>query len=97
MSSKFLADVRVAKCIIDLVTHLGYNIKWVAIIDKSMDDEEVLKLSEKENRILLTNDKDFGELVFHQRKISKGIILLRIKRQNSKEKAVLLKKLLEEH
>lgn len=42
-----------------------------------MSDEEVLKLAQKEGRILITFDRDFGELVFREGVRVKGIILLR--------------------
>lgn len=49
------------------------------------------------SRIIITNDKDFGEIVFYQKKIAYGIILLRVKGQNSSEKIILLDKLLENY
>ena len=39
----------------------------------------LMNLAEKENRILITNDKDFGELVFRFKMRAPGIILLRLK------------------
>jgi len=57
----------------------------------------VLNIAEKENRILLTNDKDFGEIVFRLKRASAGIILFRVKGQDTKEKIKLFKKLLETH
>ncbi len=45
-------------------------------------------------RILITNDKEFGELIFLQKRISAGIILFRVKGQGAQEKVKLLKKLL---
>jgi len=59
-----------------------------------LNDKEVLKLANKENRVLITNDKDFGELVFNQRKVTTGIILLRFKGQDIKKKTKSLHKLL---
>lgn len=44
MNLKFLADVNIEKCIVDLVTRLRYDIRWTAVIDKSTDDEEWLKI-----------------------------------------------------
>ena len=47
-----------------------------------------------ENRIIVTNDKDFGELTFFQRKPSSGIILFRINEQNVRIKITILKNML---
>ena len=59
-----------------------------------MKDVDLLKLAVKEKRILLTNDKDFGELVFLQKSLKTGVVLLRVRGQNVKEKVKLLRKLL---
>jgi predicted nuclease of predicted toxin-antitoxin system len=45
-------------------------------------DEAILEIANQENRILLTNDKDFGEIVFRQKLITSGVILFRIKGQD---------------
>ena len=42
------------------------------------DDEIVLEKAVKEDRVLITNDKDFGEIIFRRKKHSKGVILLRL-------------------
>lgn len=94
---KFLADVNVERSIIELLKSQGFKVKWVPDLNKSMKDEQVLKLAEDESQILLTNDKDFGEWVFRwQRKVA-GVILFRIKGQNPEVKVNLLGKLLGEY
>jgi predicted nuclease of predicted toxin-antitoxin system len=47
----------------------------------------VLAYAEKEGRILITNDKDFGELVFRLRRPADGVILLRLKKDNPTRRA----------
>ncbi|MGH7884924.1 MAG: DUF5615 family PIN-like protein [Thermodesulfobacteriota bacterium] len=94
---KFLVDVNIEKPIIELLSEKGFDIKCVANVNKKLSDEGVIKLANQEERILITNDKDFGELLFYSKKISIGIILFRIKGQNQKEKFVFLDKLLMKH
>ncbi len=94
---KFLADVNIEKPIVDELKRIGYNIIWVADVDKYLDDISIFKIARKENRILLTNDKDFGEIVFRQKLIPTGIVLFRIKGQDVREKVKLLRKLLAAH
>ena len=43
----------------------------------SLPDEDVLALARREQRILITNDKDFGELVFHKHHPHAGVIFFR--------------------
>ena len=91
---KFLANVNVEKPIVDFLIKKGFDVKWVVNIDKHMSDIGVCETANSEQQIVLTNDKNFGEIVFYQRRILYGIILFRIRGQNSFEKITLLEKLL---
>jgi predicted nuclease of predicted toxin-antitoxin system len=44
----------------------------------ALDDEAVLDIAVREDRILITNDRDFGELVFRRRLPHRGVILFRL-------------------
>lgn len=94
---KFLADVNIEKLIVDELKKLGYDITWIAEENPSLDDISIFKIAQKENRILLTNDKDFGDIVFRQKLVSSGIVLFRIKGQDTREKIKLLTKVLVSH
>ncbi len=75
----------------------GYDVKWISDYDCDMIDEELLKLANKEKRILITNDKDFGELIFLQKRLTAGIILMRVRGQRVKDKVKLIKKLVHDY
>jgi len=62
-----------------------------------MDDSEIVKIAFDDNRILITNDKDFGEQVYRERKPHHGIILLRLDDERAKSKIEVLKRLLHSH
>ncbi|OGL41455.1 MAG: hypothetical protein A3C43_07005 [Candidatus Schekmanbacteria bacterium RIFCSPHIGHO2_02_FULL_38_11] len=94
---KFIADVNIEKPIVDYLLENGYNVKWVADYDCKMNDEGLIKIANTEKRIIITNDKDFGELIFLQKKVSIGVILLRVKGQISQEKVKLIGKLLRDY
>lgn len=91
---KFLADENVEKGIVDNLFQSGHDVKWVRHSDAGSNDERVLELATKEKRILLTNDKGFGEMVFMQKRVVAGIVLFRVRGQNVTEKIKLLEKLL---
>ena len=57
----------------------NYDVIYAGEDFPDADDEYILEKAEKDNRILITNDKDFGELIFRYRKSSRGVILLRLK------------------
>lgn len=71
----------------------------IAIEDsnKGCNDEVVLEISLKENSILITEDKDFGELVFRLNKAHIGIILIRLSGLDSESKSKIVIKSLNEN
>ncbi|MBC2699315.1 MAG: DUF5615 family PIN-like protein [ANME-2 cluster archaeon] len=64
---------------------------------RGADDKEVIKKASEQNRILITNDKDFAELVFREKKQHKGVILLRLEDERAANKIAVLKHLLEKY
>ena len=84
---KFLADVNVEKPLVDYLSKQGYDIKWVPDYNCEMPDEGLLQLADEEKRIFITNDKDFGDLIFLQKKLSVGTILFPVKGQKRKRRS----------
>lgn len=60
-------------------------------------DDLVLKQAYRERRVLITEDKDFGELVYRLKKPAAGIVLMRIPVEERHLKWPRLKNLLERH
>jgi len=75
---KILADECVDKPIVDYLRDKGYKVLYVAEMNPSISDSEVLSLANEKSALLLTSDKDFGELVFRQRSLNRGVILMRL-------------------
>jgi predicted nuclease of predicted toxin-antitoxin system len=77
---RFLFDENVDLRLLTFLTHLGYDVSSVVSHPpRGRPDDAVLALAVAENRILLTNDRDFGELVFRQHLPHSGVLLLRLK------------------
>ncbi len=55
-----------------------------------MTDDAVLELANREKAVLITADKDFGEMIFRQRLHSQGVVLLRLAGMPPKRKASLV-------
>jgi predicted nuclease of predicted toxin-antitoxin system len=62
-----------------------------------MDDDDVIQKAFAENWILITNDRDFGEKVYRERRLHKGIILLRLDDERASIKIQTIKRLLSSH
>lgn len=58
--------------------------------NRGLDDKRVLRLAEREGRVLVTNDKDFGELIFLQGRRVPGVLLLRLPGRTGAAKAPLV-------
>jgi predicted nuclease of predicted toxin-antitoxin system len=60
-------------------------------------DEDVLELARQEQRILVVADRDFGELIFHQRLTHAGVLFFRLPGAQLQTKIEHLDKALEDH
>lgn len=60
----------------------------------NVTDEEILELAVLEQRIVITMDKDFGELVYNSGRNHKGVLLLRLEDQTGKAKVGVLSEIL---
>ena len=74
---RFLVDECTGKKLAKLLEKESHDVLFVGDVMPSASDDEVIRKAEKENRILITDDRDFGELVFRLGKPTKGVILLR--------------------
>jgi predicted nuclease of predicted toxin-antitoxin system len=62
-----------------------------------IDDDEVIRRAFAEHRVLITNDKDFGEKIYRERLPHRGVILLRLADERSVVKIEVLRKLLSKY
>ena len=75
---KFLVDESCGKKVAQELQRRGFDVLYVGDVMRGAMDEAVIKRANDENRVLITNDKDFGELVFRVKMQSRGVILLRL-------------------
>jgi predicted nuclease of predicted toxin-antitoxin system len=75
---KFVADENLDRQIVELLRQDGHVVWYVAEMVPGVSDQDVLTLANHEQAVLLTADKDFGELVYRQHLVNPGVILLRL-------------------
>ena len=93
---RFLLDACVAsRSLHDLLEGLGHDVLSCLDVDPRAADEALLALAREEGRVLLTEDKDFGELVFVRRLPHPCIV--RFVEMSVAEKIVAMRDLLERH
>ena len=73
-----LADESIGKSIVDELRRNGHNVLYITEFAPSIDDESVLHQANLNRALLLTEDKDFGELVFRQGLVHMGVVLIRL-------------------
>lgn len=86
-SPRFLVDVGVGKKVQRWLSANGYDVKCVRDIDPAMQDDKILRIAASENRMVVTMDKDFGQLVYRAGLTHSGVLLLRLEDANGAEKA----------
>ncbi len=73
---KFLLDVPVGREIAEWLLEQGHDVSEVRLIDPTLGDLAILRLARAQNRIVITTDKDFGELAVRQGEAHCGIVRL---------------------
>lgn len=62
--SKFLANENISRASVELLRENGLDVSWVSDSIPSVNDEAVLDAARKENRIVITYDSDYGEMIY---------------------------------
>jgi predicted nuclease of predicted toxin-antitoxin system len=76
---KFLLDENVDLRLDPFLKRQGHSVKSIVQdFPHSLTDTQVLTIARSEQRILLTNDRDFGELIVRQHLSHRGVIYLRL-------------------
>jgi predicted nuclease of predicted toxin-antitoxin system len=94
---KLLADESVDQQIVDRLRQDGHTVWYVAEMKPGISDDEVFNLANQETATLLTADKDFGELIFRQRRIGAGVILFRLAGLSQKGKSEAVASVIKDH
>ena len=94
---KFLVDVGVSKQVEEYLREQGYDTKTVRAIDSRMFDSEIIRLATSEGRMVITMDKDFGELVYRSSMEHSGVLLLRLEDATGTEKLQVVKHIMKNY
>lgn len=94
---KFLADESIDKPIVERLRKDGHVVVHVAEMEPGIPDDEVIRRANQRSALLLTADKDFGELVFRQGRIARGVVLVRLAGLSSQSKSEVVARAVEKH
>jgi predicted nuclease of predicted toxin-antitoxin system len=74
---KLVADESVEGPTVYALRAAGHEVLFIAEASPGIEDSAVLAIARREQALLLTADKDFGELVFRNREPHCGVLLIR--------------------
>ncbi len=92
---RFLVDESSDRLLANLIRWAGYDTIFVGDVMPTASDEEVLDSAEKENRVLITDDRDFGELILRFNRPTSGVIFLRTLTTNPEKRFEMVKDILD--
>jgi predicted nuclease of predicted toxin-antitoxin system len=87
---RLLADENMDEAIVQWLRNVRLDVKWIAQTHPGVSDPWVLQLANDEDRILLTNDLDFGEHIVRHHAKAPGVILLRFTVESQNDRLSLL-------
>jgi len=73
----FVADESCAMPVIRALREAGHDVVAIAEVARGASDDQVLERATEDKRVLITEDRDFGELVYARGRSSAGVILVR--------------------
>lgn len=74
---RFLADESCDSAVVRALRDAGHDVSAISEFNRAAKDETVLQLARSEDRVLLTEDKDFGILAYPHGTKTVGVILIR--------------------
>ena len=73
-----LADEGVDRQIVERLRQDGHDVLYIAEMTPGISDDAILSRANALDTLLITADKDFGELVYRQNLVHAGVLLIRL-------------------
>ncbi len=94
---KFLVDECTGPAVAEWLATKQFEVYSVYDQSPGLPDDGILEKAFHENWILITNDKDFGEMIYRQQRPHKGVIFLRLADERNTNKIHILDNLLQNY
>ena len=92
-----IADESVDFGIIIRLRQMGIGVVSISEDSSGIKDTEVIKIANENQCLLITEDKDFGELTYRLKLVHWGILLIRLSEIARKERIELVSEIIEKH
>jgi len=90
---RFLVDECTGPAVAAWLRDQNHDVFSVFDEARGMDDNDIIQKALQEHWILITNDKDFGDKVYRDGRLHRGVILLRLEDERSASKIQVLSRL----
>jgi predicted nuclease of predicted toxin-antitoxin system len=91
---KFAVDECTGTAVAHWLEQQGHDVFSVYDEARGIDDDRLIEIANTQQRILITNDRGFGEKVFRERRPHAGVVFLRLADEGSDNKVRVLSELL---
>jgi predicted nuclease of predicted toxin-antitoxin system len=87
---RILADESVDQPVIQQLRDDGFAVESIRELSPGITDDEVLTRANVLDAVLLTEDKDFGELVYRLGRVTRGVVLIRLEGHSPARRAEIV-------
>ena len=94
---RFMVDESTGQAVAEFLRGEGHDVLVVVESLPQANDDDILQRAVTEGRIVVTNDKDFGDLVFRSGLSHTGVVLLRLKNDGAANRVAAVRAVLERH
>jgi predicted nuclease of predicted toxin-antitoxin system len=94
---RIIADENISDLLVARLRSQGHQVTYIKEAAQGSLDPTVLALATQEDALLITNDKDFGELVYSRQQAYSGLLLARLGHLTVEEEAEEVAQLIQTH
>src|SRR5438874_7638165 len=94
---KLLVDECTGPAVALWLEQQGHDVFSVYSQARGIDDDKVLEIAQVDGRILITNDRGFGDKIFRERRPHHGVVFLRLANERAANKIRVLNRLLDSY
>ncbi|MBL0898199.1 MAG: DUF5615 family PIN-like protein [Reyranella sp.] len=94
---RFLADENVPRQIVEELRSAELDVASVVEVSPGASDDAVVEMAGEQSRLLITEDRDFGEMVVRRRLAVRGVILLELVRLSNAAAAARVAEVIAAH
>lgn len=94
---RFIVDECTGPTVSMWLAEQGHDVYSVSLHSPGWKDNQVLALANEEKRIIITNDRDFGELIYKFKHTHEGVVFMRLSDETINNKIAVLKRLFDSY